>query len=379
MLILNPVSNLVLSGAVSGFGALNVVGVNPIDGMPMPTSAFAPVSVILTGTNGYTGTVTVSSGILQIGDGVSGSLAPGGPVTVNHYATLTLDLAESGILANSITNNGLISLIGANDTNILGTIAGAGSVTKSGPGSVTLLNGNTYTGGTTISGGTLAADNSFGSATGRGPVTVGSGATLAGGGAITGAVTLSKGGEVFPGAGGFSETGSGTLHLATMTWDGGGTLGFGVDADTSDEIVLSGALTKAGAGTWNIQLEDVGLAHTGLVSSKIYTLLTFSSTNLTLANFNLELPLFVGGTLVETKTSLLLEDVVAMPFPLSGSGPAEEPAEGGEISLVAGGAEAPAGGLGSSSELSSLTPAPEPGSALLLVLGGSVFLGRRRR
>jgi hypothetical protein len=67
----------------------------------------------------------------------------------------------------------------------------------------------------------------------------------------------------------------------------------------------------------------------------------------------------VTGTLVETKTSLLLENVVA------GSIEIDE-------TLVPGSTP----GLGSTLEL---TPTPEPGSALLLILGGSAVLGWRRR
>jgi autotransporter-associated beta strand protein len=67
-----------------------------------------------------------------------------------------------------------------------------GSLTKTGPGMLTLSHPNTYTGATTIKGGTLAINNTSGSGTGSGPVLVKRG-RLSGTGTISGAVTVANG------------------------------------------------------------------------------------------------------------------------------------------------------------------------------------------
>ncbi|HPR33649.1 MAG TPA: T9SS type A sorting domain-containing protein, partial [Prolixibacteraceae bacterium] len=75
----------------------------------------------------------------------------------------------------------------------------AGSVSKVGPGVLTLSNANTYPGSTLINGGTLYADNPSGSATGTGPVSVNNGGMLMGTGSLSGKVHVESGGILAPG------------------------------------------------------------------------------------------------------------------------------------------------------------------------------------
>ncbi|WP_395741000.1 autotransporter-associated beta strand repeat-containing protein [Prosthecobacter sp.] len=88
----------------------------------------------LTGSNSYSGTTTISAGVLQIGNGgTSGTLGSGG---VTDNANLTFKRSDSLSVAN--------------------TISGTGSVTQAGTGTTTLSATNTYTGATSVTAGTLS-------------------------------------------------------------------------------------------------------------------------------------------------------------------------------------------------------------------------------
>lgn len=96
-------------------------------------------TLILTGTNTYSGGTTVSTGVLQIGDGgTTGSIASDIIVTKN--ANVTFNRSNPYIFNE--------------------TISGQGSVTKDGAGTLTLTRANTYEGLTTVLEGTLALSGS---------------------------------------------------------------------------------------------------------------------------------------------------------------------------------------------------------------------------
>jgi autotransporter-associated beta strand protein len=79
-----------------------------------------------------------------------------------------------------------------------GGIAGSTGLTKSGTGTLTVMNNNTYAGPTTVSNGTLLVTGSLG---GTGNVTVCNGGTLGGNGIIDGPVMVQPGGTLIPGIG----------------------------------------------------------------------------------------------------------------------------------------------------------------------------------
>ena len=90
---------------------------------------------IFSGANTYTGTTTVSGGVLQIGKGsTSGSLGTGNVV---------------------LTAPGNLTIKRSDAYSYDGIISGSGSFTHVGPGTTTLAGSNTYTGATTISAGTV--------------------------------------------------------------------------------------------------------------------------------------------------------------------------------------------------------------------------------
>ena len=161
---------------------------------------------------GYSGTTTISEGVLQLGalgGGTTGALGSG---NVIDNATLLVNRSNAYALTNQIS--------------------GTGSLTQTGAGTTTLSNANTYSGGTTVFNGSLIATNTTGSATGSGAVITSFGTNLGGTGIIapTGSNDITIRGNVAPGGTG-SNNGVGTLTLSlvdgnvtfqsgsSITWD----------------------------------------------------------------------------------------------------------------------------------------------------------------
>jgi autotransporter-associated beta strand protein len=302
-------------------------------------------------------TIDVAYGTLR--DGGIGWLgyatANSASTTVNTGATLGVNdltmtiknLLGAGSVTLGTKANTSLTL---NAANFSGVIGGAGKVVSN--GIVTLSGASTYTGGTII-GSTTIVNNTSGSATGTGPVEIQSGATLGGNGTIGGAITLDSGGAIAPGFG--TAIGGTKMHAKSLLWDGGSILDFHIGS-TADELMLTGALTKGTAGTFTIQIDNENIA------AGNYTLLTFASTTFSLSDFTVQYPVNFTGTLVETGTSLSIQNLHDPPpgsveMPAADLAPASSPSE----------------------ELISPAGVPEPTSAMLLAFGGGVLLGWRRR
>ena len=150
------IASTVYSNAISGAG---VVMVNPGNGN----------TVVFTGINTYTGTTTVTSGTLQLGNGTTNGSAANSVLDVLSGSTIKFN--ETGAV------------------NIGNTVEGAGTLYQAGSGTLTLSGANTYTGGTTLAGGTLNVTGSIANSA----VAVQSGATLEGTGTIGGAVSIAGG------------------------------------------------------------------------------------------------------------------------------------------------------------------------------------------
>ncbi len=224
---------------------------------------------------------------------------------MNDFSLAVQNLDGTGTVNLGTKAATVLTLEGAN---FGGTISGAGQLSVpggnggSGDGAVVLAKASTYTGGTTVSGhGVLVANNPTGSATGTGPVAIDSGATIGGSGSVSGAMTLQSGGTVMPGVNSIGTAGT-KFHGSSLLWNGGATLDLQVGS-TADELLLSGALTKGTAGTFTIEIDDAGIV------AGNYTLATFASTTFSLSDFNLVLPANYTGTLVETLTSLSIQNL----------------------------------------------------------------------
>lgn len=109
-------------------------------------------TTVLLGTNTYTGATLVSDGILQIGDGTTGSINELSEVTVDLGAELHINLADLSEWENDVINNGEVHWIssGINIQSQDSVISGTGSMEITATGVTILAADNTFSGGTTI-------------------------------------------------------------------------------------------------------------------------------------------------------------------------------------------------------------------------------------
>jgi fibronectin-binding autotransporter adhesin len=214
---------------------------------------------ILSGVNSYTGATTISSGVLQLGNGgATGSLATGSAIT------------DNGVLAFSRSNT---ATQGADFSTA--AITGSGSLLQMGPGMLVLNAANAYSGGTNITGGVLQLGNS--AALGSGGLAANGGTldladysvTLPSLSGIAGAITNSN----------VSGNGLSTLTVnqaTTTTFSGAINNGAGQVALTvtgSGNLVLAGVNGYSGPTTVNNGLlgNHVALTVSGLLSNSPVT------------------------------------------------------------------------------------------------------------
>lgn len=123
---INAAGNFVLSegqinGSLTGNGSLSKIGTG---------------TVILAGSNDYTGGTAINGGTLQVGDG-----------------------GTTGSITGNVTNNGALVFDRSDTIEFAGQISGAGSVSHVGTGTVVLTGDSDYAGGTSIGSGTLRLGN----------------------------------------------------------------------------------------------------------------------------------------------------------------------------------------------------------------------------
>ena len=149
-------------------------------------------------------------------------------VTSTAAATLDINVAE-----------GATNSYGAGTAANSGVITGAISLKKSGLGTQTLGDTNTYTGTTTVDAGKLVINGSISTST----TTVNSTGTLTGSGTV-GAVTVKSGGFIAPG------NSPGILNTGNITLEAGSTLGIEIDGATVgtqyDRLNVTGSVSLAG-------------------------------------------------------------------------------------------------------------------------------------
>jgi fibronectin-binding autotransporter adhesin len=209
----------------------------------------------LTGTNTYTGGTTISAGTLQ---------------------------GDSNSLQGNITDNAALVFDQASDGTYSGVISGSGSLAKIGVGTLSLTGANVYNGGTTISAGALQIDtNSL-----QGNIT--DNASL-----VFNQMSDGTYSGVVSGSGSITKTGAGTLSLTgANTYNGGTTISAGtLQGDTTSlqgNIVNNATLVFAQTmnGSFNGAMSGSGL----LIKNGSGTL-TLSGTNT-----------YTGGTTISAGT-----------------------------------------------------------------------------
>ncbi|MBI3196789.1 MAG: autotransporter domain-containing protein [Rhodospirillales bacterium] len=329
-----------LANSISGTGALT------------KSAAGTASTLTLTGTNSYSGTTTITEGILQIGaGGTTGTLGTGGVVTTGG----TLRFNRSDALS------------------VSGVISGSGTVSQFGNGTTSLTGANTYTGATTITTGALNIQNNTALGTTAAGTTVSSGAALEIQNNVTvGAEALSLTGTGIASGGALRNVSGDNTYGGAITLSGGATR-INSDAGT---LTLNGAIggaaqnvTLGGAGNATIggiigtttgTLTKDGVGTATLTGANTYTgATTISAGALNIQN-NTALGTTAGGVTVASGAALEMQGGIAVgteALSLSGLGVSN----GGALRSIsgtnsyAGAITLTGGGAGISSDAGTLT------------------------
>jgi autotransporter-associated beta strand protein len=205
------------------------------------TNALANAMINLAGDNsassGRFGSPSLLFGSGTSADGV-GYVTIGGLAGSGDFVLADTLVVQSG----SSLGAGVALTVGNNNTSSTysGSMSGAGSLIKTGTGTLTLSGANSYTGSTIVNGGTLALTGGWVASTnitlahgatldvsGLGTASLASGQTLAGSGTILGAVAAAAGSRIYAGTDG----------------------GYGTNTFTSDLNLAAGSLVYLDVGT----------------------------------------------------------------------------------------------------------------------------------
>ncbi|MGJ7533383.1 MULTISPECIES: autotransporter outer membrane beta-barrel domain-containing protein [unclassified Variovorax] len=170
--------NATYAGLVSGTGGIEKTGAG---------------TLTLTQDQAFTGTTTISAGVLQLGSG-----------------------GTTGSVKGDIVDNATLTIQRSNALTLSGTISGSGALVQAGTGTTILTADNSYEGGTVISAGTLQLGN--GGTTGSIVGNVLNNATLV----INRSDALTLSGTI-SGTGSLVKEGAGTTTLTAANSYGGGT------------------------------------------------------------------------------------------------------------------------------------------------------------
>ena len=199
LLLFNRSGVSTFGGTISGFGSLMKIGGG---------------TLILSGSDDYTGGTIVDAGTLQIGSG-----------------------GTTGSLAGNITDHATLVFNRSDNPTFGGVISGTGSLIQAGVGILTISGGNTYTGGTTISAGSLQIGS--GGTTGSLAGNIMDNATL-----VFNRSDNPTFGGVISGTGSLIQAGAGILTLSgSNSYSGGTTISGGAIGLNNANAVQDSTLT----------------------------------------------------------------------------------------------------------------------------------------
>jgi len=268
--VTSPGRMLTLNGTNTGPNEIQTVIIDNVNASGgANTGLVSPVSLtkagsgtwILSGTNTYSGTTTISSGLLQIGNGGTTGNLGSGPVV----------------------NNATLAFKRSDDVTLTRAVVGSGGLVQAGAGTLTLGTAQPYTGATRVDAGTLSLGET-GSIASSPSVTVAAGAsffvadvaggayavpatqTLAGGGSIVGAVIVAGGATVSPGASPGTLTVTDNVSFGSggnYSWQMFSATGTSGAADAWDLLDVGGTLTIASTSASPFNLNLWTLSGTG--------------------------------------------------------------------------------------------------------------------
>ncbi len=217
---MNNAAGLVINGIVGGTIGLIKAGTGHLT---------------LTAVETYTGSTLITAGTLQIGNGLTGSIAAVSPVAINE-GTLAINLVNGGLFAHNVVDNNLLTTIATGSNTLSGVISGTGGFTQNGTGVTILTGANTYTAATTVLQGTLQIGNGGTSGSFLGNVTDNAALVFDRLDNVTFAGTIA-------GTGSVAQSGSGKLILSANNIYSGGTIfNTGILSVSSDGNLGSGEL-----------------------------------------------------------------------------------------------------------------------------------------
>lgn len=280
----------VYNGVISGNLAVTKTGSNQLQ---------------LGGANTYTGTTTLATGILRIGNSVGtvGAITSSGigtgPLVLNG-GTFSSSTGTGRTILNPTTLGGNLDLGAASPSNglldfaaaatltgswtlslasdvtfsgVVGESGGSRGLTKAGTGLLTLAGTNTYTGTTTVSAGTVSIGDGVTTGSVAGPISVATGSTIR---FATAAATPQTYAGAISGDGLLEKTAAGTLTLSGTNSYAGGTsiTGGAIVFDTLATIggtganvtVATGATAALVTGDFNTFLGRINTASTGTIA-----------------------------------------------------------------------------------------------------------------
>jgi len=212
--------------------------------------------------NPFTGTIVIASGIVST---YPNAFGVANPVVMQSGSTWLLgDFLLATTTIGSLNGSGIIEVVAQGGASSFGQTLSIGNdngsgiysgviadganvmtLIKTGTGTQTLADANTYTGTTTVSGGTLLVNGSIDGNT----MTVQTGATLGGDGTINGPVTVNAGGRLEAG----TESVVGTLTIAnTLSLNAGSTTMLRLDKAAVMHDSLAGISTLTYGGTLTV-------------------------------------------------------------------------------------------------------------------------------